>query len=182
MSIRGVLIDWYILSYNNDIGRIIFFFTFNMVSFPKQAKRFSLIWKPSPASNMNNVSDYNEHCLIMQLCSYKRCLGMSFLICTNSQICGVQSFRDTIAIGIGIDADAAGIGIPVSGISVWFRRIPVPEWGTLIPVPDSTSFRHLRKLHKCTSTEGRSVRLYSSHGAALLSREQRSSVGYSVAQ
>ncbi len=144
---------------------------------------------------MKNVSDYNEHCLIMyilsQLCSYKVCLGMSSLIlvffkCTNSQIFGVESLRDTIAIGIGIDADAAGIGIPASGISVWYRRIPVPDWGTLIPVPDSTSFRHLRKLHKGTSTEGSSVRLqYSSHGAALLSREQReqrSSVGYSVAQ
>ena len=62
-------------------------------------------------------------------------------------------------LGIGIEADAAGIGIPASSISVQYHSIPVLDWGTLIPVPDSPSFRHLTKLHKGTSTEGSSVRL-----------------------
>jgi hypothetical protein len=54
---------------------------------------------------------------------------------------------------------AAGIGIPASSISVRYRSIPVPDWGTLIPVPDNPAFRHLTKLHKGTSTVGSSVRL-----------------------
>ncbi len=62
-------------------------------------------------------------------------------------------------MGIGIEADAAGIGIPASSISVRYRSIPVPDFGTLIPVPDSLAFRHLTKLHKGTSTEDSSVRL-----------------------
>jgi hypothetical protein len=60
---------------------------------------------------------------------------------------------------IAIEADAAGIGIPASSISVRYRSIPVPDWGTLIPVQDSPAFRRLTKLHKGTSTEGISVRL-----------------------
>jgi hypothetical protein len=33
-------------------------------------------------------------------------------------------------MGIGIEADNAGIGIPASSISVQYRSIPVPDWGT----------------------------------------------------
>jgi hypothetical protein len=59
-------------------------------------------------------------------------LILVFFKCTNSRIFGVQSLRDTIAIGIGIDADAAGVGIPASGFSVWYRRIPVSDWGKYV--------------------------------------------------
>ncbi len=38
-----------------------------------------------------------------------------------------------IPIAIGIEAVATGIGIPASSISVLYRSIPVPDWGTLIP-------------------------------------------------
>jgi hypothetical protein len=62
-------------------------------------------------------------------------------------------------VGMGIETDAAGIGIPASSISGRYRNIPVPDRGTLIPVPDSPALRHLTKLHKGTSTEGSSVRL-----------------------
>jgi hypothetical protein len=48
------------------------------------------------------------------------------------------------------EADDAGIGIPASSISFRYRSISVPDWGTLIPVPDSPAFRHLTKLHKDT--------------------------------
>ncbi len=59
----------------------------------------------------------------------------------------------------GIEAEAVGIGFPAASISVRYPSIPVPLWGTLIPVPDSRAFRHLTKLHKGMSTEGSSVRL-----------------------
>jgi hypothetical protein len=60
---------------------------------------------------------------------------------------------------MGIETDADGIGIPASSISVQLRSILAPDWGTLIPVPDSPAFQHLTKLHKGTtrSTEGSSV-------------------------
>ncbi len=61
--------------------------------------------------------------------------------------------------GHRIEADAAGIGIPASSISVRYRSIPVPDWDTLIPVPDSPAFQHFEKLHKDTRTVAGSVRV-----------------------
>jgi hypothetical protein len=63
-------------------------------------------------------------------------------------------FMSFALLGIGIEADAAGIGIPAINISVRCRSIPVPDWRTFIPSPDSSVFRHLKKLHKGTSTVG----------------------------
>ncbi len=80
-------------------------------------------------------------------------------------VCGPCPVRRTgllwliALLGIGVNADVASIGIPASSISVRYRSIPVPDWGTLIPVPDCPAFRHLTKLHNGTSTEGSSVRL-----------------------
>ncbi len=56
-------------------------------------------------------------------------------------------------LSIGIEADAAGISIPASSISVRYRCIPVPDWGTLIPVPDIPAFRHLIKC-VCVCADG----------------------------
>jgi hypothetical protein len=49
-----------------------------------------------------------------------------------------------------MEADAAGIGTPASSILVRYRSIPIPDWGTLIPVPDSPAFQHFSTLHKAT--------------------------------
>jgi hypothetical protein len=56
-------------------------------------------------------------------------------------------------MAIGIQADAAGIGIPFPAfsISVRYRGIPLPDWGTLIPLPDNPVFLNLTKLHKDSS-------------------------------
>jgi hypothetical protein len=45
-------------------------------------------------------------------------------------------------LDIGIEADAAGIGIPASSISVRYHSIPVPDWASLIPLPDNPEFWH----------------------------------------
>ncbi len=65
-------------------------------------------------------------------------------------------------LGIGIEADAAGIGFSASNISVRYRSIPVR---TGVQLFRYWTVRHLTKLQKCTSMEGSSVRLCSSHGA-----------------
>ncbi len=44
-------------------------------------------------------------------------------------------------MGIGNEADAASIRIPASSISVRYRSIPAPDWGTLIPVLDSPAIK-----------------------------------------
>ncbi len=75
-------------------------------------------------------------------------------------------------LGIGGEADAASIGIPASGISVRYRSIPVPDWGTLIPVPDSPSTAQRYGYCRCSL----------SNVCRVAHRVLRSSVGYSVAQ
>jgi hypothetical protein len=60
--------------------------------------------------------------------------------------------------GIGIEADATAIGIQASSTSVRYLSILVPDWGTLIPVPDSPAF-DTQNYTKGMMTEGSSVRL-----------------------
>jgi hypothetical protein len=60
-------------------------------------------------------------------------------------------------MGIGIEADAAGIGILASSISIRYLSILVLDWGTLNPVLDSPTFRHLTKLHTGGRLQGCSV-------------------------
>jgi hypothetical protein len=73
-------------------------------------------------------------------------------------------------------ANAASTGIPASIISVRYRSIPVPDWGTLISVPDSPAFRHFKN---CTKVR----KLWVAHlGFSVAHMVLCSSVGDSVAQ